>query len=287
MKQSELSPSAAFRSLCNEVKFRSKPAPDPHLTALPLDDIHIEDAIFQQREYPSEYHVGILVGALKAQSGYPLDPILVWFSGEHWYVVDGHHRLEAYRTYNAETPKHPITKIPVTVFSGSLTQAISRSAAENSKDKEPMRKEDKLNAAWRLVCLDDKEVTGKSLAQAAGVALRTVRNMQAVFKTLCEDTHPINLLDLTWREARMRSKGETHLEPWDEDRNEQQGIEWAKRLKKDFGPAFATNPEAAAYAILHYSRDLPRRLIETPAFEKAVTDLKSASEDSSDLPDYY
>ena len=75
----------------------------------------------------------------------PLDPILVTAVGKKFYVVDGHHRLEAYRL--AKWRK----EIPVRYFEGNLKEAQEEAWRRNYKNKLPMRHADKLEAAWRSV----------------------------------------------------------------------------------------------------------------------------------------
>ncbi|ATG49286.1 hypothetical protein CEW89_17910 [Celeribacter ethanolicus] len=75
-------------------------------TALPLSKLKVAPAVFQPREFFSERHVKALATAIKAQGGQPLEPLTVWYSGRDWYVIDGHHRLEAYMLFNSSlSPK--------------------------------------------------------------------------------------------------------------------------------------------------------------------------------------
>jgi hypothetical protein len=230
-----------------------------------------------------------LAAAVKAQGGTPLDPVVVWHSGKHWYVIDGHHRLEAYHYHNETASERALAEIPVKVFEGSLAQAILVSAKENSRDKLPMRQEDKSNMAWRLVCLNDPDLTGKGIASAAGVSRQTVQTMRKAFRALCKVKTEAELLGISWAAARLLVKGGEMTE-WDEDADEKQGAAWAERLGHEFGKALASNPRAAAYALRHYSYDLPNRLLETEVFEEAVEEssvLQMREEGLSDAEIYY
>jgi hypothetical protein len=252
--------------------------------SLPLRDIHIASIVFQPRELFSDRHVKSLLAAIRSQGGKPLDPITVWHSGKHWYVIDGHHRLEAYRQFNTEYPKRKLNRIPVKAFRGSLAEAICVSAKANSKDKLPMRQEDKSNIAWRLVCLDDPSLTANGIGRAAGVSRRTVQTMRKTFKSLNENRHKDELLNLTWAAASRLASGET-LGEWDEDAAEKQGAAWAERLGKQFGKAFAASPRAAAFALRYYSPDLPQRLIETEVFQEAIEDHFIARQREAGVPE--
>jgi hypothetical protein len=262
--------SEAIQRLMNEAGNQSPDDFTPD--RLPLSQLHIAEAVFQPREFFSETHVRSLLSAIRTQSGRPLDRLTVWHSGTQWYVIDGHHRLEAYRQYNAETPKKKIKDVPVRAFAGTLPEAMCFSAKANSKDKLPMRQADKSNIAWRLVCLQDQALTGRGIAQAAGVSRQTVQTMRRTLKSLTDTHNETPLVNLTWLEARQLAAGFKPSD-WDDDADERQGIVWADRLGHQFGKAFAANPHAAAYALLHYSPDLPQRLIQTDVFQTALFEL--------------
>ncbi|WP_394374059.1 ParB N-terminal domain-containing protein [Nitratireductor aquimarinus] len=240
--------------------------------------------IFQPRELFSDRHVRTLLAAIRAQDGRPLDPITVWHSGKDWYVIDGHHRLEAYYKFNEESPRRRILHVPVKAFTGSLAEAVCKSAEANSKDKLPMRQEDKSNVAWRLVCLQDSALTGKGIARASGVSRRTVQTMRAALRTLITDRQTDELINLTWSSAKRLASNQP-VEDWDEDADEKQGAIWAERLGHQFGKSFAANPEAAAFALLYYSPDLPQRLVETEVFKEAIEDHFIARQRAAGIPD--
>lgn len=75
-------------------------APGTRNEELPLQNVKMWHTVFQPREFestgPSEDHVRALVDAIKAEPGNRLDPITVWWSGKHWPVLNGHHRIMAY-----------------------------------------------------------------------------------------------------------------------------------------------------------------------------------------------
>ena len=49
--------------------------------------------------------------------------------GEHYYVIDGHHRVDAYHSAKWSRP------IPVEVFHGTVDEARIEALVRNSKDK--------------------------------------------------------------------------------------------------------------------------------------------------------
>jgi len=54
-------------------------------------------------------HIGVLVHSLSI-SGPSLDPLLVFPAGSRYFVIEGHHRLAAYKAVKWDEP------IPVEVF---------------------------------------------------------------------------------------------------------------------------------------------------------------------------
>jgi len=88
---------------------------------LALSDIHVADKVFQWR-LPDEdvladtRFVQELVDALEVQEPplQPFEPLLVVPIGQRFFLVDGHHRLDAYATFGWKEP------VPVEVFPGNL-----------------------------------------------------------------------------------------------------------------------------------------------------------------------
>jgi len=124
--------------------------PQPLPSRLRRDEISRMVAVFQPRAIDGqlgidEAHLSELEYAIgNPENPKLLDAITVWWGGDRYYVIDGHHRLIAYERKGIRG------SIPVEVFEGTLDQAMARTAALNSKNRLPMRQEDKLNFAWRL-----------------------------------------------------------------------------------------------------------------------------------------
>lgn len=69
--------------------------------ALTFRNIHVADRVFQWRIREDNLaadiaHIRELARTIKDKRK-PLDPLLVTAIGQRFFVVDGHHRLEAYR----------------------------------------------------------------------------------------------------------------------------------------------------------------------------------------------
>src|SRR5262249_6457851 len=69
---------------------------------LALEDIYVANNVFQWRFSGAniaalEEHTKVLMRVLE-DHGKPLDPIVVTQIGDRFYVIDGHHRVQAYRS---------------------------------------------------------------------------------------------------------------------------------------------------------------------------------------------
>lgn len=249
----------ALARLRNEVEQAGEPdVAKPE--RLPLTALHVAPSVFQPRALEgglaaSQRHVRNLMDAVRNAPEHLLEPLEVWWSGRAWYVIDGHHRLEAYqRLRNAL--RAPIKVEPrVSRFEGTLQQALARSVENNSRDKLPMTRDDKLNSAWRLVCLS--ELSRSEIVRTAGVAEGSVARMRRIRKTLKEKGEE-NIAELSWKDALAAASGEVRT--FDDDWMERQAKEWAGRLLRTFGDSPQGQPEVFAMALQFYSPGLLREL---------------------------
>lgn len=236
-----------------------KPQPEVIPKGLPFDDIKVCEAVFQHRSGNSaarEAHLRELKKALGASGGKPFDPITVFWVGDSWFCIDGHHRLEAYCYPKYEKP------IPVKVFKGSLEDAVAGANAANSKDKLPMTSEEKMNGAWRLVI--GTSLSKSRISSASGVSERSVGYMRKTMTLITKERPEQALDDLTWRNAKRVAEGLELLEPlnWDDDLMEQKAQELAKSLSKSHGRTLEAQPEITFRALEIYSTQLVRVLAE-------------------------
>ena len=119
-----------------------------------------------------------------------------------------------------------------------------------------MSKDDKLERAWKLVCLNNGW-TREQIRDATSVSLRSIANMRSRRKLLLENGEFENLLDITWNIAKSDKREITIDDEW----KEKMAISWQKRLVKAFSKEFAVHPEIAARALQLYSERLPAMLI--------------------------
>ena len=178
-------------------------------THVQVDEINQSQALFQPRYDSivyapgrSESHVAQL--ARIAKSGSPLDPLKIAALGNDWYLVDGHHRLQAYQ--QAEWCK----PIPVQVLQSDLmgdariSWLVRESTHDNKKNRLSMSAVDKLDAAWAFVARED-EGSIKDTAEQYGVGVRSVSNMRGVAGALSEAG--ITLLTIhSWSAAKSEAK---------------------------------------------------------------------------------
>lgn len=262
--------------------------PHPLPTHLKRNQIASMVAVFQPRTLEGrlaedEVHLKELSAAIGDPANpKQLDPVTVWWGGDRWYVIDGHHRLIAYQRVGVSSG------IPVVVFEGSLEDAMLRSAALNSKNQLPMRQDDKLNYAWRLVLTTD--LSKQKIVEACAVSNGTVGNMRKAKETLLNERQLTleELYDKTWKQAQMDAKGIT-LEPLEDplDAARKRGERYARSLCKAIGDRSHRDPEGFAWALVILDDRLPGSLMQTEAwsehFENTVRDLRDEFEEADEL----
>jgi hypothetical protein len=166
------STSEALASLQEQLR-AGKPQPAKRPAWLSVRSIKQHPAVFQHRrpaKHASDAHVRALVSVVNTSG--TLEPVTVWWDGKAWACVDGHHRLAAYAKAGKGT-----ADVPVQVFDGTLEEALVLAARTNTKDKLPMSRAEKSNAAWRLVLTTP--LSKATLAEAAGVSPRPSRTCGA------------------------------------------------------------------------------------------------------------
>lgn len=174
---------------------------------------------------------------------------MVFWVGDGWVLIDGHHRYKAYKAIGYADP------IPLTVFHGSLDAAIGQALKGNSKDKLPMSKAEKTNAAWRLVIS-----TGLSLSQlieASTISKPTIVLMKKAMRHLQEVAPGAHLDELTWQEAHRKYQGkdEPVFKP-DFEWRDKRVAAVAQTLNDTFGGQFKRQPEVFWEAVRKYDSNL-------------------------------
>jgi len=236
-----------------------------------LGEYHFATSVFQPRTFEgtedeSVEHRKVLYEALLRGDKFP--PLVLWWSGQRFYIIDGHHRAmaiadlardyEAGQLNGADSPTVLQEGTAVEIFAGSITEAMAEAVALNSRDKLAMSKEDKTERAWKLVTLEDPALSKAKIARAAGVSGRTVASMRERLKEMKDSYPDTDPKGLTWREVKegkvMPAKGD--------DWKEKQAKAWAKKLRRVFAKKPAEMPDVFLLAIQFYSNRLYSRMSE-------------------------
>lgn len=110
MAEPDSARSLAQAHLKQEMREGTDPKPKRPRT-LSLDNLTEEPAIFQMRTLGGsldgfDEHVAKLLSRLRQKR--PLLPILIWWTGQRWVILDGHHRLAAYHLHAEATDQKPV-----------------------------------------------------------------------------------------------------------------------------------------------------------------------------------
>lgn len=149
----------------------------PHRYLLPREIA--TDPAFQFRQTGTDKgHVRGLAQTLRTVGD--LDPILVWEEIDaegkptgRLVLLDGHHRLAAYATAKGHR-----AAVPAVVLKGDRTAATEAAAQSNTRDCLPLTKNERMDAAWRMVRLPGRRLTVPAVAKAAGVGVASVDRMR-------------------------------------------------------------------------------------------------------------
>lgn len=257
----------ALATLREEGAHKTEDNTNNSITGLDPRDIRRFVAVFQPRSLSGrliidDAHIAVLMDVIgNPERPQFLDPLLVWWSGVHWYVIDGFHRLQAYLKVGVKQ------YVPVKAFAGTLEQAMAEAAAANSKDKLPMTKKDKMNMAWRLVRYSEK-LSKADISKSCGIAPRTVATMRRIKAALMEGGEPLEHLSDDWDKARREAQGYETPEDFDwDDHQKKKAEKWANTLSRAFGQTIHSDPVTFALALMVADERLPQRLITSGVWD--------------------
>ncbi|MGR3716524.1 MAG: ParB/RepB/Spo0J family partition protein [Thermohalobaculum sp.] len=253
--------------------------------------VKMEKKVFQQRTLEgsmilkSENHTKGLVEAIQQSSTHEIEPIDIWWSGMRWIVVDGHHRLRAYRQVRAD-PKRPLRDVcvPVRVFEGTFDEAFAKSAEGNTKDKLIIPEDGKSNVAWRFTCRGyavKPRWKKDYVAMLSGRSRDTITNMRRIRRSLIakieageiDEVTVSGLMELSWEDARRLEQGEG-LPTWDEEQLDKAARAGAYKLRRTFGGTLIKNPDMFARILKAYHEDLPQALMQSEPWWDARRDMQ-------------
>ena len=238
---------------------------------LALTEVRTIPEVFQVRlpnEADSVRHIAELASAIKAQGS--VDPICVWWSGEDWVCVDGHHRLRAYADAGA-------VQVKVKIEMGSPRDMRMLAANENKKNRLHMGTAERTEAAWGLTCLpEDVRPSKKDTATATGVGTSIISDQRRVHASLTgkHDYTEEAVQDMTWREARRLEKGLTEGEPGGVEWEEREVEELCRQMGKTWGTLHDSKVELFLRALGRWDRRIPDRAAKEWAVEAAEDDTE-------------
>ena len=263
------------------VKGRGEPSLHP--LHLPLGQIRLWPTLFQHRQpngYASQKHIETMAEIVKRNPASGLQSMTVWWDGRSWACLDGHHRHAAY-TRAALGVNY---SVPVEVFTGSLDEAVGRSASGNTQDKLPMTTGEKQDAAWRMVA--HTQLSKAAVVKASAASDSQVAIMRKALKILEAREAATKFGDpwtdhrnLRWAEARRLARGQEAPDFDRESANEKKAQAMAKALRSALGKEGALYPQIMARALELYDSRLPEALAEW--WSPAEDDGDGTEEDAS------
>ena len=203
----------------------------------PREETHRHDAA----HYARKTHVAQLRKPLLDPKK-DLDPIVITWAkdettetntGYSWVVVDGHHRLQAYRTTTGRET------IPAILFEGSPTEIVLRAISGNNRDKLAMTPKEKLSTGWSIFVAMAGKKRQSVTVQELGVSRGSVQNFRKQFRLIAADIASGELEDKSigefeWSEA--MNYPNTCDGAWNEEAENEAYIRGvAEKLFKAFG----------------------------------------------------
>lgn len=235
---------------------------------LPLRNVVLAPEVFQCRDRfnpkngvtkEGGAHVAGMVGHLKGSSTADLDPVTILRVGGRSILIDGHHRLAAYKTARR-------TDIPVQYFTkGGPATALLNCGAENQKTKLTMTALDRSQWAWELV--KAKRYSKAEESRASGASERTIATMRSALKRMEADGEPV---PEQWRGVIAKE-----YQDGDGKKAQEQAREWAAGLSQLVGPSktFKTlgKKQMLAEALMLWSPRIAEELVMLMAEEFDLT----------------
>jgi hypothetical protein len=232
----------ALRDLIERHQQGRPTEPPARPARLPLGSIKEMPEVYQPRDGIADFHITELVKAIDRVGD--LDPITVMMVGDQCVLINGHHRLEAYRRAKRK-PKD----VPVRYFDGDPLQALIEAGSENGKVRLNLTSRERQDFAWRLVLTG--LLTRPQIEEAAGISRAQVTLMRKAMTVLGDDAGHYS----TWFKARNAANGREQQQFTDEDIQmwkEQRSDRIADEMARRFGMNLVNDTEIAAMALAKY-----------------------------------
>lgn len=261
---------------------------------LSLDNLTEEPAIFQMRTLGGsldgfDEHVAKLLSRLRQKR--PLLPILIWWTGQRWVILDGHHRLAAYHLHAEATgATAKAYKVPVKACPAETLEDAEKAAHEdNAMVRNPVQDVDRKELGWKLTAEDPTRSYG-FISERTGFSPSTARDMRKVYHKLREKRWSTTRIKAaSWAAAR---KGAADEKP---DINTMDAADFfvliereadflQAGMKAQFGRKWARKPDAFAFMLTRYYPEFTFKMIESDFWEFAgeEEDRDGAEEDDED-----
>src|SRR5262249_3850508 len=208
-------------------------------------------------------HITTLVSALKA-TGAPFKHILVFWAGDRFFAVDGHHRLAAYDLIEWKAP------IPVEVFGASLAEARMEALDRNIKDQLPMTDVEKREVAWQLVKENPPEnhpdhLSKEDVRRRTTASIGTINNMRAKWREI-KAAGDERLLEMDWVKARRWPQPDYDAEEWVQEKT---NAIYDRLVETNLAHEFSKYPHRAMEALTRINSDWPVAMLEYVGREAA------------------
>jgi hypothetical protein len=258
----------------------------PDVTHLRPSDMRRFVSIFQPRDITfRELDERDLMSDLReaVRGGRPIPPIDVWWSGKHHYIVNGHHRVLAYK----QEGKAQVA-IPVTVFKGSFEEAATFSIKSNKNNHLKFTSRDRSNAAWKAVRFFDWRGGAEVIARNSDLSVRTIKSMRQVRDKLLKDDPEMTPSDLPvdWLEAQNEARSGIRKET-DEDlldvRRRYRAAEIQQHFMGAFGRLVGKDIELLAMALAGIDKG---RFVSNISQSRFWREALEDGHHTDEIPDY-
>ena len=273
-----------FHRDCRELEQRgAAPLTDQEkgLRRLPMELVRTCESVFQPRSelktntVRSGEHIDELVCGLR--DGGTLEPVMVMKinddperprsggdlrglgGGGEWYVIDGHHRLEAYRRVSKDKDSRR-THIPVRVFVGTVGEAVRHSIKTNAPDKLNMSKTEKLEAAWKSVLIGGQSKT--EIHKDTTISERTVQRMRNALQRAKEAAPFTDFTQWPWIKVQEFLEHGVPQRETNTGWEEKMVRDISKGLAKHFGGLPKQRPRVFAQGLVGYDKETAKAIAE-------------------------
>jgi len=210
-------------------------------SSLALDQVELVPEVYQGRTgfdprtgvtEDGKAHVAGMAVTLKTSPATGLDPVTILRVAGRNILIDGHHRLSAYRAAKRGY-------VPVRYFEGDPKAAVLECGKENLKTKLQVTSADRSQRAWELVC--SGLFSKAQIVAASGASDGNVANMRRSLKALEEAGEDV---PERWRTVQLQKFDD------DGEHAQEQARDWAQKLSATFGPpkTFKTQGKKVMFA---------------------------------------